>query len=294
MDKINFNSVESLPGYNAKAAFSVNSASVFREENNIVPIVIDDKLSYMPWGGDNMLPYNILNLIESDETLSTCQMFNAEVCYGSGLVYNTDETAPAVKEEIEDFFLENDIATYFHGVCQDFKHFGFCVSVIILSADGTKVASLYRKEACYCRFSPADKDGRITKLLYANWRKPISDASQVEVIDLLDMRAPWADLKSRGLIGVESGEWRVERASSINNNRSTITSKRKFAIVTRVPTPDSTYYPIPYYASLFKGKWYNIKQLIGMAKEAKLKNSAPIKYHIGICNNIVYCCITTK
>jgi hypothetical protein len=51
-----------------------------------------------------------------------------------------------------------------------------------------------------------------------------------------------------------------------------------------VPTPDSTYYPIPYYASLFKGKWYNIKQLIGMAKEAKLKNSAPIKYQIEISN----------
>ncbi|MBP5560967.1 MAG: hypothetical protein J6X70_04105 [Muribaculaceae bacterium] len=38
----------------------------------------------------------------------------------------------------------------------------------------------------------------------------------------------------------------------------------------RVPTPDSTYYPIPYYGSLFRGKWYNIKQLIGMANEAKL------------------------
>lgn len=259
MEKINFNSVESLPGYNAKVAFSVNSASVFREENNIVPIVIDDKLSYMPWGGDNMLPYNILNLIESDETLSTCQMFNAEVCYGSGLVYNTDETAPAVKEEIEDFFLENDIATYFHGVCQDFKHFGFCVSVIILSADGTKVASLYRKEACYCRFSPADKDGRITKLLYANWRVPIASKNKVEVIDLLDFNSPWRDLQAR----------MAQRGRT-----------RKFAIVTRVPTPDSTYYPIPYYASLFKGKWYNIKQLIGLAKEAKLKNSAPIKYHI--------------
>ena len=258
---ISFSSIETLPGYNAKAAFSVNSASVFREENDIVPIVIDDKLSYMPWGGDNMLPYNILNLIESDETLSTCQMFNAEVCYGSGLVYNTDETAPAVKEEIEDFFLENDIATYFHGVCQDFKHFGFCVSVIILSADGTKVASLYRKEACYCRFSPADKDGRITKLLYANWRVPIASKDKVEVIDLLDFNSPWRDLQAR----------MAQRGRT-----------RKFAIVTRVPTPDSTYYPIPYYASLFKGKWYNIKQLIGMAKEAKLKNSAPIKYHIEI------------
>ena len=33
---------------------------------------------------------------------------------------------------------------------------------------------------------------------------------------------------------------------------------------------------------LFKGKWYNIKQLIGIVKEAKLKNSVPIKYHIEV------------
>lgn len=33
---------------------------------------------------------------------------------------------------------------------------------------------------------------------------------------------------------------------------------------------------------MFRGKWYNIKQLIGIAKEAKLKNSAPIKYHIEV------------
>ena len=45
------------------------------------------------------------------------------------------------------------------------------------------------------------------------------------------------------------------------------------------------YYPIPYYAALFKGKWFNIKQLIGIAKEAKLRNSAPIKYHIEIANS---------
>ena len=55
-------------------------------------------------------------------------------------------------------------------------------------------------------------------------------------------------------------------------------------MLTRVPTPDSTYYPIPYYGALFRGKWYNIKQLIGMAKEAKLKNIAPIKYQIEISN----------
>ena len=55
-----------------------------------------------------------------------------------------------------------------------------------------------------------------------------------------------------------------------------------FAVVSRVTTPDSTYYPIPHYAVLFRGKWCDIKQFIGIAKEAKLRNTAPIKYHIEV------------
>lgn len=261
MDSLNFNSVETLPGYDARAAFTVNSSSVFKEDVDIVPVVIDDTLSYVPWGGDNNMPFDILKLIEDDETLSTCQMFNAEVCFGSGLRYDTCLATAAVKSEVEDFFLDNDIASYYLGVCQDFKHFGFAVSVIILSRDGTKIVRLLRKEACYCRFAPAGKDGRITRLLYANWRKCIASRSDIEVIEMLDAASPWRDLQDR-----------------LAKN----TTCRKFAVVSRIPTPDSTYYPIPYYASLFKGKWYNIKQLIGLAKESKLRNSAPIKYQIEI------------
>ena len=260
---LNFNSVETLPNLNAKAAFQVDSSAVFREQGDIVPTIIDDRTAYMPWGGDNQMPFDILNLIESDETLSTCQIFNAEVCYGSGLVYNADASSSQHKEQIEDFFLDNDMASYFLGVSQDFKHFGFAVSVIILNPDGNKIVRLLRKEACYCRFAPANKEGKIDKVLYANWRNNIASREQIEIIELLDSASPFADLKAR---------------------LDAKTKTRKFAVVSRVPTPDSTYYPIPYYASLFKGKWYNIKQLIGMAKEAKLKNSAPIKYQIEISN----------
>ncbi len=256
-----FYSVENLPGIAARAAFQVNSAAVFREEVDSVPIYIDDKISYMPWGGDNNMPFDILRLIEDDETLATCQMFNAEICYGSGLQYNCDNAADVTKNEVSDFLLDNDIASYFLGVCQDFKHFGFAVSVIILSRDGSKIVRLGRKEACYCRFAPADKSGKIPKVFYANWRKCISSAKDIEAIELLDPAAPMPDLQRRLANG---------------------SNCRKFAVVSRVPTPDSTYYPIPYYAAIFKGKWYNIKQLIGLAKEAKLRNSAPIKYQIEI------------
>ena len=251
--------VNDLPGYHAAAAFTTKSSEVFKEAEEISPRHVSDKVSYMPWGADDQMPYDIINLIESDETLSTCQMFNAEVCYGSGLVYQTDEWCKRnVMNEVEEFFLDNDMASYFLGVCQDFKHFGFAVSVIILNEQGNKVVRVLRKEACYVRFAPANNEGVIPQVLYANWRNSVR-AEQVEVIPLLNPQSTWTDLQTQ----VKKG-------------------KRKFAVVSRVPTPDSTYYPIPYYASLFKGKWYNIKQLIGVAKEAKLKNSAPIKYHIEI------------
>ena len=259
--ELNFNSVETLPGYEARAAFTVNSSSVFREDVDIVPTIVDDSLSYIPWGGDNQMPFDLLALVEKDETLATCQCFNAEVCYGSGLQYCVAEASAAVKSAVEDFTLDNDLAAYFLGICQDFKHFGFAVSVLILNEDGSRIVRLLRKEACYCRFTPADSHGRISKILYANWRKAISSRSDIEEIDLLDQSAPWQDLQQR-----------LAKKSKV----------RKFAIVSRIPTVDSTYYPIPYYAALFRGKWYNIKQLIGIAKEAKLRNSAPIKYHIEV------------
>ena len=82
MDSLNYNSVENLPGLEAKAVFKVNSSSVFKEDVDIVPTIVDDSLSYVPWGGDNQMPFNILELIEKDETLATYQIFNAEVCFG--------------------------------------------------------------------------------------------------------------------------------------------------------------------------------------------------------------------
>ena len=145
------------------------------------------------------------------------------------------------------------------------------MNVIILNGDGSKIIRLIRKEACYCRLGVADSNGRIDKLYYANWRKAKPMEDQVEIIDLLDLNAPLCDLMVRmGRMPGDDGETRMR------------TDTRKFAVLTKVPTPDNTYYPIPYYASLFRGRWYNIKRLIGLAKEAKLKNSAPIKYHIEI------------
>lgn len=54
---------------NASAAFQVVCGKVLKEDGDIVLVIIDDKLLYEPWGGDNNMPYNISNLIESDKSL---------------------------------------------------------------------------------------------------------------------------------------------------------------------------------------------------------------------------------
>ncbi|MDE6330053.1 MAG: phage portal protein [Muribaculaceae bacterium] len=214
----------------------------------------------MPWGGDNLMPYDILEKIEADETMVSCLEFNSEMCYGAGLTYDVTDCLPKDARRVKDFFEDNAVERYFMGVCHDFKYFGFCVSVIILSKNFKNIVRIRRKEAIYCRFGVADKSGRISRVYYANWRQN-PDEKDIEEIEMLDEDAPLADLRER----IEKG-----------------TASHKYAVVSRIPTVDSTYYPIPYYAALFKGHWYDIKQLIGAAKSAKLRNSAPLKYHIQI------------
>lgn len=70
MDSLNFNSVETLPNLSARVAFQVNSSAVFKEDVDIVPVIIDDTLSYMPWGGDNNMPFDILKLIDANVVIN--------------------------------------------------------------------------------------------------------------------------------------------------------------------------------------------------------------------------------
>lgn len=253
-------SIEDIPAVHAAAVFTGMDSAVFREDGDVAPVRIPKlDLEFMPWGNDNGKPYRIMELIEADETMQTCLMWNSQMCYGSGLDYDTGDCPADVARDVDDWLLDNSLPSYFLGVCQDLKHFAFAVTVLILSNDRKRIARIVRKEACYCRFSVADSQGVIDKVLYANWRDMV-EPEKVEVIPLLDEARPWQDLQER----VKGGQ------------------EVKFAMVTRLPGADHTYYPTPYYASLFKGSWYLIKRLIGLAKVAKLKNSAPIKYHVEI------------
>lgn len=249
------------------AAFQPSSKKIWKEETrdeDIKPIELKNGWKIQPWGYENHMPYDILEKIEADETINTCQQHNIKNCYAAGLEYVIPEgTGQKIINEVQDFCLRNDLASYYLGVCTDMKFWQFAVTVITLNRGCNKIASICRKEAMYCRFSP-DVEGR-RYVYYGDFRSSrIPDPAKVQRFPMLDPEDPFGDLS--------------EILKGVKRKNDTY----QFAMVTRMPTPDNTYYPIPYYASLFKGKWYDIKQLIALGKYSKLKNAAPLKYIITI------------
>lgn len=228
---------------------------------------------YIPFGYDNQLPFEIIRLIGSDEIMSQNKYFNVLTCYGNGLRYNDPKTGSETSDpEIKRWFMRNSLNEFFLEQSTDMKYFFFAVAVIILSRDGKQIVQVRHKEACYCRFEKADKRGRINHVFYANWRSQRSLGQQdVEVLQLLDEKDPLGHLEV--LMG------RAPGADGMVKER---TNKRKFAILMRFPTPGLQYYPIPYYTSIFRGDWFDIKKLIGVGKKAKLKNHASVKYQVEV------------
>lgn len=232
-----------------------------------------DKKEYVKWGADNKLPYNVIDLIGRDEVMASNKQFNVLTCYGAGIRFNDPATGqPTTDEKVRDFVAANAIPRFFLEQSTDMKYFYFCVSVLILNKTGNRIVNIRHKEACYCRFEKADRKGRINRVFVADFQTSIQKG-EYEELTLLDEYNPLGHL--RQLMGQEPGD---------DGQTKVRTTARKFAICCKFPTPGNRYYPIPYYAALFRGNWYNIKQLIGLGKQAKIKNYTGIKYLVQICD----------
>lgn len=252
-----------------------DSADVFDEDSdNITTKMVPGKKGYLyvPFGDDDALPFSIIDMVAVDEVMSQNKLFNVLTCYGAGLQYKDIATKEPTKDkDIRSFMLHNSMPAFFLEEITDMKYFFFAVAVIILNPAGNKIVTIRHKEACYCRLEKADKWGRINHVFYANWKKSSVDPSAVETITLLDRYDPIGDLQV--MMGKAPGRDGIKKIR---------TNERKFAILMRFPTPGCRYYPRPYYTSIFRGDWYDIKRLIGKGKKAKLKNHASVRYQVEV------------
>ena len=253
------------------------SGNIFDETADICTSLVPGRnsLRYVHFGADNQLPFDLIKAIGRDEVMSQNKLFNVITCYGAGLQYMDVDTRQPVRPsslpEVYRFTSRNNIPSFMLEQATDMKYFFFCVSVIILSQDGSKINRLIHKEACYTRFTEAYK-GRSRYIVYANFREGRAQRKEdFEVVQLLDPQDPIGELMV--LMGREPGPDGVCKMR---------TASRKFAVVCRFPTPGYQYYPVPYYTSILRGDWYDIKRMIGKGKKAKLKNHASVKYQVEV------------
>lgn len=214
--------------------------------------------TYVGWGTDNQLPYDIIRLIGGDEVTAQNKLFNVLTCYGAGMRLKGEEGV--LLSEAREWAKRQNLSRYLLETATDLKYFYFTVVVLILSKDGQRINKIRQKDACYIRLAPAVA-GHIPYAYYADWRNGRAAIDGVERITLLDEYDPLGDLEEHML----------------RNRR-----ERKFGILLRFPTAGKSYYPTPYWASIFRGGSYDEKRLISTGKRAKLRNSTSVKYQIEI------------
>lgn len=229
--------------------------------------------SYVPYGPDNQLPYDLIRLVASDEVTAQNKLFNVLTCYGAGLQF-TDTTTdqPTTDPTILSWQRRQFLPSYLLEQMTDMKYYYFAVAVIILSRDGRTINRLVHKEACHVRLEKADARGRIRHIYYANWQDTQATLSSVERIPLLSLTDPYGDLCRRMAIDPDTHQ----------PTGRTPTRERKFAILMRFPTAGRQYYPIPYWTAILRGGSYDEKRLISTGKRAKLRNTTSVKYQIEI------------
>ena len=288
--------IYSVSGFGGKDSVSTASSSYPTDSNVIFddpgdsvtyrPITIKGKsYNYLPWGSDDQLPYEIIDKVGANMVVSQNKFYNIITCYGQGVRFFDLKTEKETKDEdIKMFCFRNQLNKFFIEQCTDMKYFFFTITCIILDNEGKNIVQMRHKEACFCRFTEPDDNGRTPFVLYGNFREGHLVPDNIEVLDLLDETDPWGDLQVRlGLMpDPRTGEPRKAAAA---DKYGRATTKRKFAIVTRFPTPGYQHYPIPYWASMLRDAWYDIYMLIGQGKRAKIRNSAPPRFQVEVYKN---------
>ena len=223
---------------------------------------------YVCFGDDNQAPYTNMQLIENNMVMSQCQNFNILTCYSQGIHILDRETKKVTEDpEIRHFCLSNAIHRLWWQLAMDMKYNFFAVMVIHLSRDHSKIVNVRMRQACDCRFTVRNQYGQIEHVLVGNFREGQMD--KIEAIPLLDEINPLGDLLYR--MGKEPHIYSSEMAKIPVEGKDC-----KFAMLCIMPTPGYTYYPVPFYTSIYRDAWYDIARLIGIGKRYMIKNtSAP-------------------
>ena len=249
----------------------------FEEDLNMVQITIGGVVyDYVPFGVDDLLPFEVMKRLGENMVASQCQMFNVQACYGQGIRFIDRDTRKDTQDaEIRQFCLRNSLHELFLEQVTDMKYFFTTITRIILSRDHSRIVKVRHMEMCFCRFARKGGNQRFDWVLYGDWRRNRLDPGKVEAIPLLDFYDPLGDLMVR--MGKEPDPKTGMKRPAPKDGKDC-----DFAVVCRMATPGRQFYPRPYYFSVFRDSWFDIYELIGLGKRFMIKNTSAPRLQIEV------------
>ena len=286
------NSLNTVETYRVgEALFKIKSSQAIFEYVN-TPVIVTDKISkrgIAPWGENNDLPNQIIELIDTNPVASAAVEHKIDVAYGNGvefgrmvkktenskpefLAYTYDEIAanPQLKK-VQDFFNNNNIDQQFAENISDLVWFSKSYVEFILNRDNPSKREITRytsKEATYSRLEVAnEKTGKIENhFYYAKW----PESPEIDEIYTTPVIENSIDLE------IEIGR------RSQNNGTIKDFGKYRYVVPIALASPGKMYYPTPYYYSIIKSGWLDLGNAIPSYKKAYMQNTMSIKYIIEI------------
>jgi hypothetical protein len=242
--------------------------TVFDEKN--LNIIENDKYRVAPWGIQNLLPQNVMGLIEHVEIIGTNSDFNARVCYGNGpkvarLMRDENgkirDWAEVTEGKEYDWFLENNVPQLALEILTDLSYFHNAFPLFVFDKNFTGIKRMLHREAMFSRWGLDDAD-QIKWLLYSSkWDKSpgsIPDNADIEKSFVIDEFAAVKDIQTQ------------LKAKAY----------KRVCMALYLPSPGRPYYSYPNWYSIFRSGWYDQIRNIPELKSAILEHNLGIRHII--------------
>ena len=120
----------------------------FDDDLQLIPIEIGGvRYDYVPYGGDDQLPWEVMECLGKNMVTSQCQLFNVQACYGQGVRFvDRDTREDTQNPDIRSFCLRNSLHELFLEQATDMKYFFLTFTRIVLSRDHSKIVKVRHME----------------------------------------------------------------------------------------------------------------------------------------------------
>lgn len=238
----------------------------------VTPKGMNRLVEFMPRGGGNWLPLDIIRKSGKNVTVSSNLDFKTSIAYGEGVQVlrryrgedgkiHVDEVLRDEQPDVFDFLELNDINRFVMELINDLRIYNDAYVEYVFDRDDKshRLVQLRSREACYSLISKQNKKGHSEWHGYcADWARK-SDTETLAT-PLLDRNFPLYDLKSRmGMVPNENGKLQAS-------------GDRRFIQMLSLPTSGRFYYSRPYWWSVFDSGWYDFSNSIINFKKSILHN----------------------